>query len=133
MYLLAENWEANSCEVKSAPTHLSQDSKAWFSTVVSDYELQDHHIKLLTLACESWDRCAEARAQLKKDGIVIEGREGGVRPHPAVAIERDSANRFAALVKQLGLDEEQTPRMGRPPNSLRFGKPNDWSKHNGQG
>jgi P27 family predicted phage terminase small subunit len=117
---------------KLAPTHLSTESKAWFSAIIADYELHDHHLKLLQLACEAWDRCAEARAVLKKDGIVIEGREGGVRPHPAVAIERDSVNRFAMLVKQLGLDEEDQPRMGRPPNSLRFGKDNDWSRHNGK-
>jgi P27 family predicted phage terminase small subunit len=114
---------------KPVPSHLQPESKAWFTSVVSDYELQEHHLKLLQLACEAWDRCADARQQLKKDGIVIEGREGGCRPHPAVAIERDSANRFAALVKQLGLDEEEAPRMGRPPESVKVGR--EWRKANG--
>jgi hypothetical protein len=33
---------------------------------------------------------APSRELLQRDGLVIEGREGGMRPHPAAAIERDS-------------------------------------------
>jgi hypothetical protein len=36
-------------------------TRAWFSSVLAEYQLEPHHIRLLTLAAESWDRCCEAR------------------------------------------------------------------------
>jgi hypothetical protein len=95
---------------------LRPETAAWFVSVVGDYMLEPHHVRLLTLAGEAWDRCAEAREQLAREGLTVEGREG-VKTHPAVAIERDSRAAFAALVKQLGLDDIEDPRRpGRPPS-----------------
>ncbi len=65
-----------------------------------DYDLGEHHSRLLTMACEAWDRACQAREILAKDGIVIGGREAAVRPHPAVAIERD-AHRICASGRPL--------------------------------
>jgi P27 family predicted phage terminase small subunit len=102
------------------PSHLQPETKEWFTRVSNDYELEEHHLKLLQLAAEAWDRCREARAQLAKEGLTVEGREG-VKAHPCVQIERDSSNRFSALIKQLGLDvTENPPTLGRPPNSTRY-------------
>jgi P27 family predicted phage terminase small subunit len=116
------------------PSHLQPASKLWWSEIINTFYLESHHLKLLQLACEAWERCQEARKQLAEDGITIEGREGGMRPHPAIAIERDSVSRFAALVKQLGLDDvgEPEPRMGRPPASTKFADfAGNGSKHAG--
>ena len=110
------------------PSHLSPETKRWWSTILGDYDLEPHHLRILQLACEAWDRKEDAREQMRKDGIVIPGRTGGVRQHPGIAIERDCALRFSALVRQLGLDEEAQPMMGRPPNSLKYADP--WSKEN---
>ena len=74
------------------------------------------HLKLLQAACEAWDRLQEARELLAKDGLCIAGREGGLRPHPAVSIERDSRIAFARLVRELDLDVE-------PPSDTRFFPP----------
>ena len=71
-----------------------------------DYNLEEHHSRLLTMACEAWDRAAQAREIMAKDGIVIGGREAAVRPHPCIAIERDARIAFARLVAQLNLDAE---------------------------
>ena len=58
----------------------------------------------------------QAREQLATDGLTITTRHGEVRAHPCAAIERDSAIRFARLMRELGLsDEGETPR----PPSLR--------------
>jgi len=89
-----------------APSHLRADTQAWWTSVCSDYDLDAHHVMLLTLAAESWDRCCEAREILSEFGCVIGGREGGARPHPAVAIERDAKISFARLIAQLNLDAE---------------------------
>jgi terminase small subunit-like protein len=108
--------------------NLAPDTLAWFNGVLEDYVLEPHSIRLLTLAAQAWDRCQEARAQLHKDGLVIESRQG-IKPHPCIAIERDSANRFAALIKQLELDVDEPKRgPGRPPT----GYDTFTGRHNGQ-
>ena len=38
------------------PSHLSKESAAWFRRTVALYFFDEHHIKLLTLACEAFDR-----------------------------------------------------------------------------
>jgi P27 family predicted phage terminase small subunit len=100
------------------PSHLSKSVKVWWRTVVSDYQLEPHHLRLLQAACEAWDRLQQARELLLKDGLVVEGREGGIRPHPAVAIERDSRVGFARLVRELDLDVEPPASNGRRPPAL---------------
>ena len=69
-------------------------------------------MRLLQAAVECWDRLQQARELLARDGLVIEGREVGMRPHPAAAIERDSRIAFARLIRELDLDVE-------PPGSAR--------------
>src|SRR5262249_61257029 len=92
-----------------APSHLLSATQEWWLSVHRDFDLSQHHEMLLTLACEAWDRCCQARSVLDADGIVIGGREAAVRPHPCIAIERDSRLAFARLVAQLSLDDEMTP------------------------
>jgi len=102
------------------PRHLNAEAAAWWSEVAGAYALEPHHIKLLTLAAEAWDRYCGSRDRLADEGVTVEGREGGMRPHPCVAIERDARSAFAAIVKQLGLDEIGEPNRGpgRPTQPL---------------
>jgi P27 family predicted phage terminase small subunit len=95
-----------------APAHLSDSTRVWWRLVVRDYELEPHHMRLLQAAGECWDRLQQARELLARDGLVVEGREGGMRPHPAVGIERDSRIAFARLIRELDLDVEP-PSSGR--------------------
>lgn len=91
------------------PQHLAKPTRAWWSLVVRDYGLEEHHVRLLTAACEAWDRAQEARELLAAEGIVTRDRFGQPKPHPAVAIERDSRIGFARLLRELDLDGEPTP------------------------
>ena len=50
--------------IEKPPKHLQPATKAWFSSVLAEYSLEPHHVRLLTLAAESWDRCCEAREAL---------------------------------------------------------------------
>ena len=70
----------------------------------------------LAVACETWDRAQAARAQLAREGLTVPGREGGIRPHPCVAIERDARLAVARLVRELDLYTEPPPsdRIGPP-------------------
>src|SRR6478609_9529962 len=101
-------------EKTKPPKHLTAESRRWYAQVVTDYDLESHHLKLLQLACESWDRAAEARKAVAKDGLVHRDRHGNLRPHPGVQIERDSRTLFARLLRELSLDVEE-PNASRPP------------------
>jgi P27 family predicted phage terminase small subunit len=98
------------------PEHLSPSSRAWWTQVVERYVLEEHHLRLLQLCCEAWDRCQAARAQLEAEGLTVDSTHGGVRPHPCVAIERDARLAVARLVRELDLDvEPPASNDARPP------------------
>ena len=97
-----------------APDHLAPDTAAWWLSVHEDYELEPHHVRLLTLAAEAFDRCQQAREAIAAQGMTIPTGDGGLKAHPAVAIERDARLAFARLVRELDLDVE-APSDRRPP------------------
>jgi len=99
-----------------APPHLAETTRAWWLNVVRGWQLEEHHVRVLTLAAEAFDRAVDSQVLLTRDGLVIQGREGGMRPHPAVAIRRDAEISFARLLRELDLDVD-------PPASHRVGPP----------
>ncbi len=101
------------------PAHLKKNTAAWFENVLNDYELEQHHIRLLTLAAEAWDRCCQARETLDKQGLTYIDRFGCPKARPEVAIERDSRIAFARLLRELALDIEPPSSAPRPPNLRR--------------
>lgn len=81
--------------------------------ILEEFELEPHHLRLLELAGQAWDRCQEARRVLATDGAVVTDRWGQKKTHPACAIERDSMGSFARLMRELNLDV--APPDARPP------------------
>ena len=98
-----------------APAHLSADARRWVDGILSEYDLESHHFKILVKAAEAHDRGEEARRILKTDGIITTDRFGTKKAHPAVAIERDARVAFMRAVRELGLDAEhaEAPRAPR--------------------
>ena len=96
------------------PAHLSKESGEWFSRIVVEYALESHHIKLLTLACEAWDRCCEARHAIEKNGLTYIDRFEQPRSRPEVAVERDSRLSFARLCRELCLDLSEPAEIRIP-------------------
>ena len=94
-----------------APEHLQPATQEWFELVISNYVLEPHHVLLLQLAGEAWDRCQQAREMLA-DGLTVKTADGGLKAHPCVAIERDARLAFARLIRELDLDTEP-PAHGR--------------------
>lgn len=97
-----------------APKHLKANTRKWFISVCETYDLEPHHIKLLTLAAETLDRCQGARQVIAKNGATFIDKFGQPKPRPEIAIERDSRIAFARLLRELNLDTE-TPETPRPP------------------
>ena len=103
-------------DVAQPPPHLSSSSAEWWRTTLESYVLEPHHLKLLQLACEAWDRCQQARQILEDEGPTVQ-TEGGIKPHPAISIERDSRLACARLIRELDLDSEPpAPARIAPPS-----------------
>ena len=103
-----------------APSHLAPATRAWWLDVVTTWELDAHHVRLLTLACEAYDRAVEARQLIDKKGMTFRDRFGQPKPRPEVAIERDSRTAFARLLRELDLDVEGPRDQARPPTLRRM-------------
>jgi P27 family predicted phage terminase small subunit len=95
---------------------LKPATAAWFRSVVKDFVLEEHHLRLLTLACRAWDRAEQARQLIEAEGLTTRDRYGTAKAHPAVAIERDCRTQFARMVRELDLDTEapRSERVGPP-------------------
>ena len=88
-----------------APTHLSAETRRWWTDVVENYELAPHNLNLLRAACEAWDRMQCARQTVAESGLTFMDSHGNLKAHPAVAIEKDARIAFARLVRELKLGD----------------------------
>jgi hypothetical protein len=95
------------------PKYLRATTRAWVKRVLAEYELEEHHIKLLLMAAEQFDRAAQAREVLAQ-GLTFTDRFGQPRVRPEIAIERNCAIAFSRLLRELALDVEP-PDDNRPP------------------
>lgn len=99
-----------------APAHLSADAAAWWRLVVSDYDLEAHHLKLLQSAAEAWDRMQQARRAIADHGsLTFTDSSGNLKAHPAEPIERNARTAFARLIRELDLDAGAPAERSRPP------------------
>lgn len=80
----------------------------------AEWQLDEHHRRLLTLAAEAWDRGQQAREVLDTAGLAYVNKRGEPRPRPEVAVERDSRIAFVRVLRELALDVEQ-PNASRAP------------------
>jgi phage terminase small subunit len=100
---------------RKAPRHLRAKTRAWWSQVVADYQLEPHHELLLTAAAECLDRIAQAREAVEAEGLFPQNGRGK-KLHPALLLERDQKILFARLVRELSLDiEAPAEPYSRPP------------------
>ena len=99
----------------NAPRHLRAATQRWWLSVVEQWELEQHHLRLLTLASEAWDHGQQARRQVDKEGLTVVTRDGGAKLHPAMRVEADCRVAFARLIRELDLDVEPPNEARRPP------------------
>lgn len=101
-------------EPSPPPDHLQPATKAWWTSVVTDYELEQFQFHVLQAAAEAWDLYQFARAELAKHGLTYTDDKGMIRPRPEAAIARDARTSFLRAVRELKLDVEppKPPRVG---------------------
>lgn len=97
------------------PPHLRPETASWWKAVVAEFDLEPHHLRILRLACEAWDRGQEAREAIAEHGSVFVDRFNQPRARPEVAIERDCRISFARLMRELALDVDGPDDGSRPP------------------
>ena len=74
---------------RKPPKHLRAAGRAYWRAVLRTYALEEHHIAILTTACDALDRAAQAREVVERVGIIVAPRTGAmVRRNPAVRVER---------------------------------------------
>lgn len=96
------------------PSHLRAETQRWWQGVNDEYVLEPHHLKLLSLAAESWDRATLAREAIAKHGLVYTDRFGSPRKRPEVSVAESATIAFARLCRELDLNEDSAPD-NRPP------------------
>ena len=96
------------------PKGLSADARRFWRSIVADWELAAHDLRILEDAARCVDIIAEAEAAIAKDGAYVVGRFGP-RSHPAAAVRDRNRIILARLVRELGLSLEE-PAASRPPS-----------------
>jgi len=95
------------------PPHLRESRSLWERTL-EEFELGEHHLKLLEAACIAYDRMTEARAILDRDGPIFLDRFGAPRKHPCCSIEQDARLALLRALRELDLEGSAVPES-RPP------------------
>ena len=96
------------------PSHLRPKTLAWWKSVQLEYVLEPHHVRVLTLAAEAWDRCAQARKVIDREGLTYADRFGAPKARPEIAIERDARLAFARLLREVNLDTDEAAESRIP-------------------
>ena len=101
------------------PTHLSTAAKRLWNDIFTEYAIDDAAgMAILRAALESFDRAMAARKVINNDGMTVTGRDGQLRNHPLLTVERDNRAAFLAGLKALCLDlEPLRDSPGRPPGT----------------
>jgi phage terminase small subunit len=90
------------------PKHLSKKAADFFTKFVSEFEMDESSLEVLTRICESSDRADQAAEGLKQHGsLTTLDRFGCVKAHPLVAIERQARAAIVDGLKALGVFKEQ--------------------------
>jgi len=104
-------------DLSPPPEHLQPSTKAWWTAVIADYELEPHQLRTLQAAAESWDRYQQAREALALHGLTYTDAKGMIRQRPECAIERDSRISYLRALRELHIEPPDRPRAltPRPP------------------
>lgn len=92
-------------KVPPAPGGLSPDSKKlWVKLLQEMGEWEDSQLWIVRTGLEQWDLMQQARAQVKRDGLMVADRFDQLKPHPLTSVIRDCAAGVRQTYKLLGLD-----------------------------
>lgn len=107
-------------DAPAVPGDLAPAGARLWSSVVDDYELEEHEMSLLLQACRTVDVLDELAAAVERDGVLVEG-PSGQRSRPAAIearLQRIALARvLAALRLPAGADGDRQAGA-RPPRRV---------------
>ncbi|NKM55800.1 hypothetical protein GFL21_14885 [Rhizobium anhuiense] len=103
------------------PAHLRPATQKWWRSVLADFDLEEHHIRILQLAAEAWDQAQGAREVLDRDGQTFSDRFGQPKERPEVGIMQNARIAFARLLRELALDGVDGLDAPRSPRTADYG------------
>ena len=99
---------------KRPPDHLQDAGRHLWTSTLKEWQLTDADLVVLCTAAECADRLVQIRAALDEDGLVIVDPSKRKRSHPLLAAEQQAQNTLLRAWGQLGLDDTEAPKIGRP-------------------
>jgi P27 family predicted phage terminase small subunit len=100
-----------------APPQLSADARQVWREIIAEYDGWGVvELSILCSALEAYDRMRQAQKELRKK-LFMKDKYGQVRPHPCVAIERDSRQAYLRALNQLGIGS-MGGSQGRPSQAV---------------
>ena len=79
--------------------------KTWWTETVTTNRLVSNELRVLQVACESWDRKEQARKAILEHGLSYEDAKGLIRQRPEVLIEANASASFVRCLDKLKLSE----------------------------
>jgi phage terminase small subunit len=100
-----------------APSGLGQKGRRFWKKVVSEYELENHHLELLFQASRCLDDISDAETAVEAHGSrYFKDRYGQLKEHPACSDIKQLRGLFQRLIREIGLDvntaNTRPPRYG---------------------
>jgi P27 family predicted phage terminase small subunit len=98
------------------PKNLSNESKAIWTRLNEEYNVDESWWSVLKSALEAYDRVLQCQKIIAEDGMVIKNaKTKNVKPHPLLSAEDKARTAFIRAWKSLNLDIEPPMSNGRPP------------------
>jgi hypothetical protein len=100
------------------PRPLGTHGQALWDRIQGQYAISDEGgLEVLLQVCSGLDRAEELAALIARDGLLLSGNGGCLRPHPAIAGELKARAFVVASLQKLGINVPVVPARGpgRPP------------------
>jgi hypothetical protein len=95
-----------------APPGLGEHGIAMWTAILAEYDIRDVGGRLLLAQCaHAQDMVVRLRAQIDKDGLMVE-MASGKRTHPAVKEELGYRAFITSTLKKLGIVDEPVQQLG---------------------
>ena len=89
-----------------APKELQAAGREFWRSVLSQFDLPDHHDRELLKQCSAClDRIHESQQTIEREGLFVADRFGQAREHPAAATEVTNRRLFKGILRELGLSD----------------------------
>lgn len=94
---------------------LGKTGRKFWNRVLAEFVIENEHdLRRLEMAARCLDEIEVAEEVVSREGMYIKDRFQQVREHPGMKTIRDSRGLFARLIRELGLDLQESPESRLP-------------------